>query len=157
MKDALQALSLSGHRPYVKPSEQGWRYLGGGSHREAWLSPGRIVYKVSTGPWWANENEHDRVLDALLDTWDGEKSADIVPRFAHIHRADDGQPVLAMEHVPLPWGCKDCLALRGACPGCAAGGLKQIRLQVKQWGAWDVKPNNVRRRRDGTPVLIDWA
>lgn len=88
------------------PLPDGWRYLGNGAYRCAFLSPSGVVYKIelrsNNGYAWgqSNRGEYERILELRYD--DRVKAANVyIPKaWLYTIRKTD---VIAMEFITGEW------------------------------------------------------
>jgi len=80
----------------------GWKYLGHGLYRTAFLSPSGVVYKLERGSlsWWENNRkEYENILEMRYDSRVTETV--IIPK-AWLYEID-GSDVIAMEFMDGIW------------------------------------------------------
>lgn len=140
--------------PHPYP-EKGWRRIGAGSTRTAYLSPARVVYKV--GDDYINQIEAKRARLARSS----KKLADLgvkVPR-TRLHHVQ-GRSVMAMEYVPSA-KVADCSSLSTYSYNCdCKPGKKRLCWSVLygrlgDLGFYDMWEANVRLTPDNEIYLID--
>jgi hypothetical protein len=130
-----------------RPSRpEGWKRIGGGCFRSAWLSPDGVIYKVehAYGSYGqSNSEEYENVVRILT----GNKSHPYVSIPRVTYYALDGRGVIAMEYVKgeNPGYCHGCgsgyrhctTKVRGKC-------INQIYVEIeKEFGLFDMHSGNV--------------
>ncbi len=86
------------------PLPKGWRYLGHGMYRAAFLSPSGVVYKVETGNrisrMQSNVSEYERILELRFSD-DVKETGVIIPK-AWLYSVS-GRDIIAMEYMDGEW------------------------------------------------------
>jgi hypothetical protein len=130
-------------RPYRVP--EGWKFLGNGDSREAYLGPDRMVYKVPRLDFEQSEQEHARVWRirrTKLPEWL------VIPK-VYFH-SPTGISVMEYMEGKMPgwcWGECSC--------GTPVCWLKRLTWIEANLSVYDVHTENVLILADGRIAIID--
>lgn len=152
---AVEAAIAANFTDLAPAPETGWRYLGKGCSRIAFLSPTNVVYKVDR--YGDDDTPNRREYEAITEIREsGSADAAYTPITALYDV--NGSAVIAMESIPYDWNCHYCeVSAFGRC-GTHEEYLRQLDDVMEKWGCMgDCHFDNVRFREDGSAVVIDWG
>lgn len=125
---------------------EGWKFLSWGTYRDVYLSPSGVIYKIDHYEY----SDHEANLCEARAITNGRQIPEYGPWMpeAHLYYTEDlDAPVLAMEYI------------EGECELTEQEYQQAKQVSTAVSGIYDLdragKQDNVRRRPDGHPVLID--
>ncbi|AXH68942.1 hypothetical protein SEA_SPARKLEGODDESS_263 [Streptomyces phage SparkleGoddess] len=133
-------------RPRMTTPE-GWRKIGGGSFRSAWLSPEGVVYKVQHhyNGWGQSNGEEYANIVVILQKHKSHPLA-FMPRSTY-YTLDDNRGVMAMEFIKgeHPGWCNGCSGGYGHCTVNYEGKcINRILREIGEaYGLFDLHDENV--------------